>query len=147
MRNRLGFGTHRKLTSCLECPSQAGCPIGDLWTRLGASIGNLKPKVKIFKSQDEVELAVLADGYQAGDPQGLPEDSTFEQGDTPICAALHFRKPADDAGPYSVDVSLQMNATSTLRDDLNLLDTTYRWVQDYVFSNFYSSFWLIFGKL
>jgi ABC-type multidrug transport system ATPase subunit len=133
LRDRLGIGVHRKLTSCLECATLKGCPLDDVWTRIGASIQKIVPKIRIFKDRAHVDLAVLSEGYQWGDPQGLPSDSDIEKGDTPICAAVHFR---ETDGDYSLDATVQLNATATLRSDLSLLDSTYRWVETYRFRRF-----------
>merc|ERR1719506_1596617 len=115
-----GRGRHAALTSCMECPSKDGCAVGELWDRLGPSLEGLKPKVKIFDSREDIEAAVLMEGYEWGNV----EVGSIQKGDTPICGALHF----GEASGSSVDVNIQLNA-SALGRDLNLLDQTYKWTQ------------------
>jgi ABC-type multidrug transport system ATPase subunit len=115
-----GRGRHAALTSCMECPSKEGCSVGQLWDRLGPSLKGLKPKVKIFDSREDIEQAVLMEGYEWGDV----EVGSIKKGDTPICGAMHF----GEATGSSVDVNIQLNA-SGLGRDLNLLDQTYKWTE------------------
>jgi ABC-type multidrug transport system ATPase subunit len=122
-----GRGRHAALTSCMECPSKEGCSVTQLWDRLGPSLKGLKPRVKIFESKEDIDQAVLLEGYEWGDV----EVGGVKKGDTPICAALHF-KPATGS---SVDVNIQLNA-SNLGRDINLLDQTYKWTEPSRFQRF-----------
>jgi ABC-type multidrug transport system ATPase subunit len=116
-----GRGKHGRLTSCMECPTKPGCGHAVLWGRLEKGIKGLKPDVKTYDSRDEVDAVVQMEGYQWGDAAYMG----IEKGATPFCAALHLGASAGT----NVEVQIQLNASSALAGDLNLLDSTFKWTQ------------------
>ena len=117
----LGFGMHQKINSCMECPSQEGCAVAAIWGRLQTAIPALIPKFKIFKDKTAIEESIARNGYEAG----TLDEGEIKKGDTPFCAAFFMNATK---GKESVDVTIKLNASSTIVD-LGMLDKVHYWDQ------------------
>ena len=85
-------------TNCYECDSQVGCDRTALWTRLGTALKNLRPEIKVYDNEWEIQNHVSDTSY----PRILTRQHGANAGSTyssQLCASVVFQ--ATKAQEYS----------------------------------------------
>jgi ABC-type multidrug transport system ATPase subunit len=119
-----GFGSkHGTITSCMECPTKDGCSHEQLWVRVKEALEGIKPNINIYEKREDVDRVVQAKGYEMGEAA----EGSIKKGDTPLCAALHFK----DSTEKNIDVTIQLNSSTALAGGPYQLDfsTNFKWTE------------------